>query len=61
MTRERYHLELEPAAGNWRTLPLLRLRASLKAALRAYGFKCTSAAEHPTPHKAKPPTPGSVE
>ena len=40
--RTEYHLELVAISGNWRTPPLLRLRALLKAALRGYGFRVTS-------------------
>jgi hypothetical protein len=50
----RYHLELEPAPGNWRTPPLLRLRALLKAALRAYGLRAVIVSEH-----AAPPAPSA--
>lgn len=35
-----FYLELEAVPGNWRTPPLLRLRALLKAALRGYGLRC---------------------
>jgi hypothetical protein len=35
-------LTLTPKPGNWRTPPLLRLRALLKAALRGYGWRCVS-------------------
>jgi hypothetical protein len=52
-----YHLELKPASGNWRTPPLLRLRALLKAALRGYGMRCVSAVEHQAPVPPPPPTP----
>ena len=43
MTPERIEFEitLRPVPGNWRTPPLLRLRALLKAALRGYGFRAT--------------------
>lgn len=48
--KTRYTLILEPVAqGPWRTPPLLRLKALLKAALRGYGLRCTSATEHPAP------------
>ena len=39
--RTEYLLILTPKPGNWRTPPLLRLRALLKAALRGYGFRAT--------------------
>jgi hypothetical protein len=42
-TGTRYQLELVPVPGNWRTPPLLRFRALLKAALRGYGFRCVVA------------------
>jgi hypothetical protein len=41
----RYLIELRPIRGNWPTPPILRLRAFLKAAKRAYGLKCVSAKE----------------
>jgi hypothetical protein len=41
--KPRYYLELEPVPGNWRSPPLLRFRALLKAALRGYGFRCVVA------------------
>jgi hypothetical protein len=43
--KPRYFLELEPVPGNWRTEPLLRFRALLKAALRGYGLRCVSCRE----------------
>lgn len=39
MNKPRYHLELEPVPGNWRTPPLQRLRAALKCLLRAFGLR----------------------
>ncbi len=54
-TRIEYSIVLTPAAGNWRTPPEARLRAALKALLRGYGLRCTSATETPAP--TKPPTP----
>jgi hypothetical protein len=33
-------LELRPLPGSWRTPPILRLRALLKAVLSGYGFRC---------------------
>jgi hypothetical protein len=54
-SKPRYHLTLEPVAqGPWRTPPLLRLRALLKAALRGYGLRCISATEHPAPAPEAP-------
>ena len=50
-----YTLTLTPACGNWKTPPEARLRAALKALLRGYGLRCTSATETPAP--TKPPTP----
>jgi hypothetical protein len=35
-------LELHALPSGWRTGPVQRLRALLKAALRGYGFRCTS-------------------
>jgi hypothetical protein len=40
--RERYRLDLE-ALPSWGAPAVIRLRRFLKAALRAYGLKCTSA------------------
>ena len=58
MNRTRYHLELEPIPGNWRTPPLLRLRAALKRLLRNYGLRCVAcrpAAPPEQPAPGKPP------
>jgi len=41
LERVEFEITLRPIPGNWRTPPLLRLRALLKAALRAYGFRAT--------------------
>lgn len=38
---ESYRLELRAVPGNWRTPPVLRLRAALKRFLRTYGLRCT--------------------
>jgi hypothetical protein len=35
-------LHLRPEPGNWRTPPLLRLRAALKCLLLAFGLRCTA-------------------
>lgn len=37
-----YVLTLEPKPGNWQRPPEQRLRALLKAALRAFGFKAVA-------------------
>ena len=50
-----FALTLRPEPGNWKTPPEARLRAALKALLRGYGLRCTSATETPAP--TKPPTP----
>ena len=50
--RIEFEITLRPVPGNWRTPPLLRLRALLKAALRGYGFRatvCRPVASTPTP------------
>lgn len=44
-----YALVLRPEPGNWRTPPVLRLRGLLKAALRAFGFRCTKCRAIPEP------------
>ena len=41
LERTEFEITLRPVPGNWRTPPLLRLRALLKAALRGYGFRAT--------------------
>ena len=55
--RTEYLLILTPKPGNWRTPPLLRLRALLKAALRGYGFRatvCRPVAPDPAPAAPAP-------
>ncbi len=44
-----FHLALRPLAGNWRTGRIQMLRALLKAAKRAYGFRCVSVTDVPEP------------
>jgi hypothetical protein len=56
-TRTEYALVLTPAAGNWRTPPLLRFKALLKAALRGYGLRAVSATETIAPAAPKPLAP----
>ena len=43
----RYLLVLRAEPGHWATPPVLRLRAFLKAARRAYGLRCTSCVPAP--------------
>lgn len=53
--RERYRLDLE-AVPDFGAPAVIRLRRFLKAALRAYGLRCTSAVElHPDGEEAGPP------
>jgi hypothetical protein len=40
-----FEIILKPVPGNWRAPAIVRLRALLKAARRAFGFRCISARE----------------
>jgi hypothetical protein len=56
--RERYRIDLE-SIPDFGAPPIIRLRRFLKAALRAYGLKCTSAVElHPDAPKSDGPIEG---
>jgi hypothetical protein len=43
----RFILTLRPAAGNWQTPPIVRLRALLKRLKRTHGFECVYIRETP--------------
>lgn len=48
-----YSLVLRPVPGNWRVPPWVRLRAFLKAALRAYGFRAEAVEPLPDDEPAR--------
>jgi hypothetical protein len=58
MNRPRYHLELEPVAGNYLAPPEKRLARLLKAMLRAYGWRCTRCVPLAPANEEQAPTSG---